>query len=389
MYRPTYIKVDGNILENNVKNIISNYNKYKYYFGVVKNNAYHHGIFAAKYLIKGGINYLAVSSLEEAISIRKYFVDVPILVLEPILNDYVYDAINNNITITIGSLEEAENLNSLKLSDHVNVHLKVDSGMNRLGFKNSKDFNKAYKLLLNNKKIKIEGIYTHLATSGVNDLHYKNQIEKFIDITKDIDLSEIPIVHVDRSLTLVTHDKLDFVNGVRLGIAMYGYTQNIPEGNIINRIRRNNLWKKNEIKGVHLTNNLNLKYAFSVYSKILEIRSVKPGEFVGYGAQYRFAEEGYVATIPVGYADGVYKEFKNVYINNKPYEIISECMDMIMVKVDRTVKVYDDVEIIGKNQSIKDLGRLMNMSGHKFLNLFSNRVPIIYTYDNEKIEIKY
>lgn len=389
MYRPTYIKVDGNKLENNFKNIISNYDSYKYYFAVVKNNCYHHGIYAAKYMINGGANYLAVSSLEEAITARNYFREIPILILEPIMSDYVYDAINNNVTITIGSVLEAEDLNNLKLSDQVKVHLKIDSGMSRLGFKSSKDFDKAYKLLKENKKVLIEGVYTHLATSGINDLHYYDQVNKFLEVTKNIDLKEIPIVHVDRSLTLVTHDKLDFVNGFRMGIGMYGYKQNISTGNFLSKIKRDHFWKSNDIKGVHLTNNLNIDYAFSMYSKVMELRKVVPGEFVGYGALYTPKEEEYVATIPVGYADGVVKDFKTVYIKNRPYDIIAECMDMIMVKVDNTIKINDEVEIIGKNQSIKDVGDKMHLSAHKFLNLFTTRVPIIYTYNGEEREIKY
>lgn len=389
MYRPTYIKVDGNILENNVKNIISKFNGYKYYFGVVKNNSYHHGIYSAKYLINAGVNYLAVSSLEEALSLRKYFIDIPILILEPIMSEYVYDAINSNITITIGSYDEAFELSNIKLSDQVKVHLKIDSGMNRLGFKSKKEFDKAYSLLSENKKILIEGIYTHLATSGVNDICYYNQIDNFKNITKGVDLNTIPIVHVDRSLTLATHDKLDFVNGFRIGIVMYGYKQMIPSGNILTKIRRSRLWKNNNIKGVHLGTELDINYAFSMYSKIIELRKVSAGEFVGYGAMYKCKDDSYIATIPAGYADGVVKDFKYVYINNKAYEIVAECMDMIMVKVDSSVKVNDEVEIIGKHQNIKDLTIRTKLSGHKFLNLFSNRVPIIYTYNNEEIEIKY
>lgn len=389
MYRPTYIKVDGNVLENNIKNIISNYDNYKYYFAVVKNNSYHHGIYAAKYMINGGANYLAVSSLEEAISLRKYFREIPILVLEPISCDYIDDAINNNITITISSLYGAESLSNIKLIDRIKVHFKIDSGMNRIGFKSSKDLDKAFKLLKDNKKILIEGIYTHLATSGVNDLHYRDQINNFLEITKTIDLKDIPIVHIDRSLTLVTHDKLDFVNGFRMGIAMYGYRQNLSSGNIITRFKRKHLWNSNNITGVHLTNNLDINYAFSLYSKVMEIRKVKPGEFVGYGALYKFKDDSFVATIPVGYADGVVKDFKYVYINGKQYEIIAECMDMIMIKVDNSVNVGDEVEIIGKNQSIKDVGERVGLSGYKFLNLFSTRLPIVYSYNDEEIEIKY
>ena len=149
------------------------------------------------------------------------------------------------------------------------------------------------------------------------------------------------------------------------------------------------LANKYGIENVHLTNNLDINYAFSMYSSVMELRKVKAGEFVGYGALYKFKEDSIVATIPAGYADGVIKDFKYVYINNKPYEIIAECMDMIMVLVDSKVKIGDKVEIVGKNQSIKELGSRINVSGHKFLTMFSNRVPIVYKYNKDKVEIKY
>ena len=389
MYRPTYIEVDGNILENNIKNIKTTYNNYTYYFGVVKNNSYHHGIYAIKYMIKAGINYLAVSSLEEAITARSYDRKIPILCLEPIDVSYVYDAINNNVTLTIGSIEEAEEIAKCKFSDTLKIHLKIDSGMSRLGFRNSKDFNKAYKILTETKNVEIEGVYTHLATSGVIDKYYNEQVENFLSITKGIDLKKIPIVHVDRSLTLVVHDKLDFVNGVRLGICMYGFSQNIPEGGFLRKLKRKHLQKKLGISNVHLTNNLNLNYVMSMYSKVIEVRKIKAGDFVGYAALYVAKEDEIIATIPVGYADGVKKEFEYVYINNEKCEIVAECMDMIMVKVNNNVKTGDIVEVFGKNQTIKDLADRLGIVGHKALSLFSTRVPIVYKYNGETREIKY
>lgn len=389
MYRPTYIKVDGNVIENNVRNIISNYSGYKYYFGVVKNNSYHHGIYSIKYLINAGINYLAVSSLEEAIAIREYNTEIPILCLEPIESEFIFDAINNNVTITIGSLDEAKSIEALKLTDTLKVHMKVDSGMNRLGFKDKNSFKDAFDLLSNLKKVDVEGVYTHLATSGISDKHYNDQVENFKMITSLVDLSLFKIVHVDRSLTLVVHDKLDFVNGTRLGICMYGFAQNIPKGGLLTNFKRRYLQNKYSIKNVHLTNNLNLKYALSMYSKVMEVRNVKKGEFVGYGANFVAKDDIVIATIPAGYADGVTMDFKYVYINNNRYDIVAECMDMIMVKVNNDIKVGDTVEIVGDNQNVKDLASRLNLVGHKFLSLFTNRVPIVYTYNGETREIKY
>lgn len=104
MYRKTYLEVDCDKLKNNIKDIKSNYNNYQYYIGVVKANAYGHGNFVIESLIEGGINYLAVSSLEEAINLRKYNIEIPILVLEPIDVEYLEVCVKNNITVTISSL---------------------------------------------------------------------------------------------------------------------------------------------------------------------------------------------------------------------------------------------------------------------------------------------
>ena len=147
MQRKTYAAIKGEILTENVKEIINKYPDYKYYFGVVKNNAYHHGIKSVLDLIKGGINYLAVSSLEEALAVRKYTIDIPILCLEPISLEYVMDAINNNITLTIESLEYVNKIIEMDLYDKLKVHLAIDSGMKRLGFYKKEDLNEAYKKL--------------------------------------------------------------------------------------------------------------------------------------------------------------------------------------------------------------------------------------------------
>ena len=102
MYRNTYVKIDNQTLENNIKEITMSYPQYKYYIGVVKANAYGHGIYIVNNLIKAGINYLATSSLQEALDIRKYNQDIPILVLEPINLTNIETILKNKITITIG-----------------------------------------------------------------------------------------------------------------------------------------------------------------------------------------------------------------------------------------------------------------------------------------------
>lgn len=389
MYRPTYIEIDGNIIEHNAKEIMSKYQGYKYYFAVVKNNAYHHGIYIINYLINAGINYLAVSSLEEALEIRKYNLEIPVLCLEPIDLQYIHDAVNNNITITVSSFLYAKDLDEIKLDDKLKVHLKVDSGMSRLGIKTPDEFDDTYKLLCLKKNVEIEGVYTHLATSGVCDPYYDKQVASFSNICSMVDLSNFKIVHIERSLSLVQHDKPSFCNGVRLGICLYGFEQKISEGSLIQKLRRKHYQKKYHLSTTYLTNNLNLKFPLKMFSKIIEIREIEKDDFVGYGAGYVAKDKEYIATIPVGYADGVVKEYKYVWINEKKYDIVAECMDMIMIRVDNTVNVGDTVEVIGDHQNVKEIASRIGLVGHKYLNMLSFRPPRVYKYKKEKFEIKY
>ena len=385
MYRKTHVKINEENLTNNIKEIISKYNNYTYYFGVVKGNAYGHGDYIVNDLIKGGVNYLAVSSLEEAISIRKYNKEIPILCLEPIDLLYLKEIEDNNVTITVESIDYIKELINKKLNKKVKVHLKLDTGMNRLGFKEKEELTKVIDLLKENKNIYLEGIYTHMATSGINDIYYDKQINKFIDLTKDI--KEIPIVHIGRSMTLVNHPKLDNVNGVRLGICMYGFNNSIPTPTGLRKVRRNLRLKKMNISESILTNNLNLKTAFTLYTEVMSIRKVKQGEFVGYGANYIANEDIIVATLPIGYYDGIDKDMKYVSINNKKYEIIGDiCMDMTIIKVDDTVKLHDQVEVFGDSIPIKEVARNMQTNAYHVLTGISTRVPRVY--DNNK-EIKY
>lgn len=393
MYRKTYARIDGGILENNVKEIIKKYDKYKYYIGVVKNNAYHHGIKVINNLIQGGVNYLAVSSLEEALSVRKYNSEIPVLVLEPIDLEFIDDAINGKVTLTVADLEYLKQLNQLEVSFEIPIHLKVDSGMNRLGLKSASEMNEAVKIIHKNNKLYLEGIYSHFATTGVLDYHYDKQLKTFKEIVADIDLKSIPIVHLDRSLTMVTHEKLNFVNGVRLGIVLYGFSgsRNIGKGlkNTLRNIKRNLYLKRHHVSKTISQNNLKLQTAFSLYSEVVSIRKVKRDECVGYNASYKVKNDAYIATLPIGYADGVTKEFGFVSIRGKKYPIVADSMDMTMVLVDETIKIKDKVEIFGDTISIRIVASRLGTNVYHLFNQISNRVPRVHIEDDDEMEIQY
>lgn len=395
MFRQTYLEVNCNELKNNILNIKENYPDYKYYFGVVKANAYGHGSFIINSLIDGGVNYLAVSSLEEAIELRKYNKEIPILVLEPININYIEEAISNSITITIANIDYFNKLLTLTLSAKLKFHIKIDSGMNRLGITNSTDLDYIVENYSKNANLELEGIFSHFATSGINDKHWDDQLEKFIQITKDTDLSKIPIVHMNRSLSLVNHPKIPFCNGTRLGIVMYGMSQNMPKPSglkaALREFKNKQRRKKLNISSTTTTNNLKLNTSITLCSEVIDLKDIVPNEFVGYGAEYIASENTRVATVAIGYADGVPKTIKHVAINGKLYNVIGEvCMDMISVKVDNNVKLGDKVILIDNNLlPVKQVARECGISSYVLFTGITNRVPRVYTYNGVSTEIKY
>lgn len=387
MYRQTYVKIDNNTLTSNVKEIIKYYPNYKYYIGVVKANAYGHGMYIVNDLIKGGVNYLATSSLEEAIAVREYNKNIPVLCLEPINLSFIEKVISHNITITIESLPYLKELIKLNKKEKLTIHLKLDTGMSRLGFTDPASLTEAYNLINNTKNLYLEGIYTHLATSGLNDIYYDKQIKRFEYLTSNIDLKTIPIVHLNRSITLNHHEKLPYETGTRLGILMYGFNSSIPTPTGLRKIKRNILHKINHISETILNNNLKVKPAYSLYTEVMSLRTINKGDFVGYGANYIAKESIIVATLPIGYADGMNNKMKYVSINNKKYPIIGDvCMDMTLVKVDPTIRIHDKVEIFGSSISIKSVSSLLGTNAYHILTGITTRVPRVYS-DNK--EIKY
>lgn len=390
MYRKTYALVNKNKLKNNIKEIKEKYPLYEYYFGVVKNNCYHHGVGAIEALLAGGINYLCVSSLDEAMQIREGYPSVSILVLEPIDLEFISVAIENNITITVDALDYVKGLVSRKFKDKLLVHLKLDTGMNRLGFKDKHDLKEAYSLLKENKYLVVEGIYTHFATSGRGDVFYERQLKRLEDLLSVIPYEEIPIRHFDRSITFVSHKKIPFANGIRLGIMMYGFNESVHVNtkglkNYLRMFKRKMLLKKGIIHEYTTENHLNLNTAYSLYSSIISVRPVKTGEYVGYNASYLVLNDGYIATIQIGYADGVTKYFGSVVIDGVTYPIVADTMDMIMVFSPKPLKVGSLVEIIGPNRKVRDVAQLLGTNSYHLFSQITSRVPIIYEeLENEK-----
>lgn len=383
MYRKTYIEINIDSLKDNVQNIIKNYPDYSYYIGVVKGNVYAHGSYTVKALIEKGINYLAVSSLEEALQIRKYDNNIPILCLEPISLYYIKKAVENNITLTVSSFIYMKELCKIGINKNVKIHLKVNTGMNRLGFKDALEVKKAYDMLEEN--FFVEGIYTHFITTGISDPIWDQQLETFNKITEKINLKNIPIIHMGRSLTLLNHPKIPFCNGIRLGIIMYGYNQTPKSDSSfkgkIRKLKANWRIKKYHISKTFLTSKVQLKKAFSLYTEIMEIQKINKGEHVGYGLSYTAEKDTFIAVAPIGYADGFIRKNtgRKVFIKGKIYHIVGSVnMGMIQIEVDEHVKIGDMVELIGENITPDYVAKYLGTTPYEVLCTLSDILPRVY-----------
>lgn len=393
MYRKTYVEVDLDNIGKNVKNIINKYNDYKYYIAMVKSNAYGHGMYIVNTLIENGINYLAVSSLEEAIMIRKYNKDIPVLCSEIIDLDSIEVAINNDVTLTICDLQYTKELLKFVKNKKIKIHIKIDTGMNRLGINNKEEFNKVYDILKNNKYIILEGLYTHFATPGISDKFYDNQIDRFKEITSDIDLKSIPIIHMASSFILLSHPKIKFSNGCRIGTIIYGYDislkslNNSPK-NILRKIRTNYLVKKYKISQTYKDIDINLNKCFKIKTNIMQIKEVKKGDKVGYGLLYTAKKDTKIATIPIGYDDGIGINHNGRYvlINNKKYNVVGEIsMCMMNIEIDDSVKLNDEVIVVGDTITLGYIAQLNNTSFHNTLINIGKKLPKVYIKNNKVV----
>lgn len=350
MYRNTYVEVNLGNIRDNVKTLINKYRDYDYYFGVVKADSYgHNSLSVVKTIIDAGCNYLAVATLEEALIIRNEIKDIPILCLGIIDVKYIPIVIENDISITISNLEYLNSINYC--NKKLKVHIKINTGMNRLGVNNRFEFNNIYNLVKMSNFV-LEGIYTHIYNASNSKTTYQ-QYEQFERITSDIDLMSIPIVHIGASEATEYYPKRSYANGCRLGIAMYG------------------LVDYNDIK---------FKSTFSLYSEVIQINEVKDG-VVGYNGAYKVGNQEKIAVVPIGYADGICRKNtgRNVFINNKEYKIVGNiCMDMLFVKVDNSVKVGDKVAIIKDINHIKQIAEYLDTIYYEVICSIGKRVPRVY-----------
>ncbi|MBN2605689.1 MAG: alanine racemase [Bacilli bacterium] len=356
IYRKTYAEI-------HLPNIYENYTRIqkklptKTIIPVVKANAYGHGVLeVVRYLVDKNINYFAVSLLEEAIEIRKVFPQVNILIMGYVQREYFDVAALNNFTITIANMNQLDDIVEFDLP--LKVHLKIDTGMNRLGFKMNRDIIQSFSILKEHHSIHLEGIYTHFATADGSKEEYDKQLSRFKEVLQLLNY-DFEMVHISNSSSMIKYEnEYDFTTHTRLGISLYGLTLDQETTFLLNTYR--------------------------LISQFAEIKHLKPGEKVGYGFTYTAVENEIIGVLPIGYADGFIRQNQggDVEIRDKRYQIIGRiCMDQMFVRIDKSVTLDDQVIIFGGLISIDEVAERLHTINYEVVCQITSRVPKKYIYN--------
>jgi alanine racemase len=370
--RNTYALVDLTRLVKNYKNIRRKVKDSKV-MAVIKADAYGHGaVQVAKSLCaleKDAPEYFAVALTEEAIELRKNKIVTPILVLDPFSKTNAADAIKYKLEATVYNREQLNILSqALKKSGKkykIKVHIKIDTGMGRLGVSSDEavDFIKYVKV---KEQFIVAGIYTHFSTSDEYEKTYANlQLAKFTSIVNCLKAEKIDygLAHCANSGAIL--DMPDsYFDMVRPGIILYGYHPSLET-----------------------SNSVNLQPVLDLYSCISTVRLIRENEYVSYGRRFKASNNVNIASVPIGYADGINRHLTNkmeVIIDNKKYsQAGTVTMDRIMVNLNNdTYPVAEKVILLGrsKNCSIDawDWCKIINTIPYEVLCNLSKRVPRIY-----------
>ncbi len=375
--RPAWIEINLDNFENNIKEIKSIITPGTEIMSVVKSDAYRLGAIPLSYVSRElSIRFFGVATLSEALRFKKEFPDTSVLILGYTPAHLFEDAVKNEITLTIYTLEDAIKLDEIAGdSDKIaKIHLAVDSGMSRIGFIPGEKSLKEVKKIFELENIFVEGIFSHFAASESDPEFTKRQFTTFINFIKEIeDLGyKFTYKHIANSSSVLYHREYD-LNMVRPGIIQFGYTdsEKLPE-------------------------EFGLKEFLSIKAQIAAIREVKSGETVGYERFYKCDKDTKVVTLPLGYADAfprILSEKIEVLINGKRCKQIGLiCMDQMMVDATGVdCQIGDEVVLVGRQGDeeikIRDICHFSGDCETSFITHFNRRLPKYYYRHGELVHV--
>ena len=335
-----YVEVDLAKLEYNLGLLHDNVEEKSKILAVIKADAYGHGALQiAKRLESNELVYgYATAAFEEALALRKEEIRKPLLILGHCFRDQFKELIINKVTPAIYNLEDAIELNKIagEMNKSVPIHIKVDTGMSRLGIYPNEAGVKFCEDILGLEFLEIEGIFSHFACADEEDkANAYEQLEKFNKFVAKIEKTlsiKIPFKHVANSAAIVSLQGISH-QLIRAGISMYGF---LPEASMSSKVQE-------------------LKPVLSLYSSVVHIKDGEIGERVSYGGHFQIDRPMKIATISIGYADGYPRALSGkgyVIIRGKKAKILGNiCMDQLMVDVSDIdgVEMGDRVTLIGKD----------------------------------------
>lgn len=365
-------KVHGTVMEIDLSAVVHNLNFFKSRIKpstkimvMVKAFAYGSGSTEIANILQfHKVDYLGVAYADEGIELRKNNISLPIMVMNP-SEDSFNKIIQNNLEPEIYSFKIFNAFLNFLNGRESTIHLKIDTGMHRLGF-DSDDMNELKQLLLENKNIKVASIFSHLAGAdeSQHDQFSKQQGETFQKMADELSLTLAykPLYHLLNSSGILRLPQLQF-DMVRLGIGLYGVDPTEERFDV-------------------------LKPVATLKTFISQIKTIPAGESIGYGRRGKAEHEMQIATIAIGYADGFSRAFSRgvgkVLINGKTAEVVGNvCMDMTMVDITHIdAKEGDEVIIFGKDFSIHDVANRINTIPYEILTSTSERVKRVFVAES-------
>jgi alanine racemase len=347
--RDAWLEVNLSNLEFNVKQLYSEFQKPL--IPVLKADAYGHGANVLVELLDSYdfIYAYAVASIDEALNLREVTKKkIMVLGITPLWA--LENAVAKNVDVTIADLETARELNqvALKLTKKAKIHLKIDSGMNRIGFKVSEKSKQEFFEIIKFDNLQVETAFTHMASPHDHDFSYEQE-KLFFELMKDFDFK----IHPASSIAARNCKNKDF-DFVRVGIELYGL------------------------------DNVSLKPLLSLYSRISFVKDIKQGETVSYGRTWKASKGTRIITLPLGYADGVHRlmsnKIKACYKNKLISQVGTITMDQMMFDVgDLDAKPGDLVELFGERLSIDFWAQAAETINYEIATSLNLRLPKTYT----------
>lgn len=379
----TWAQIDLNAYAHNIKKLRRITRPAARLMAVVKANAYGHGAVAiSRCALQNGADCLGVARINEAVALRKAGINAPILVLGYSPPEHAETIIQHELTQTVYHYQTAKALSdrARRSGNKIKIHVKVDSGMGRLGFvlpPSDMDITQdppgddCLQQILSIDRLaglQLEGVFTHFATADSADKAYANrQLERFSDFIHRLAAAglQVPIVHAANSAALIDMPASHF-DMVRPGIATYG------------------LYPSAEVD----KNAADLRPVMALKSRVIHLKKVPAGFYISYGITHRTPEPTTIATVPVGYADGFNRLLSSrgyMLVHGQRVPIVGRvCMDLTMLDVGKLsgVQLEDEVVVFGqqRDESITadELAAELNTINYEIVSTITARVPRVY-----------